>query len=212
MLTDQLSSEALGVLLHAAGVTGPHRSRPWRLEVDGHLVDAYLDADGMPAPIARADRIATGAALFNLRCAAASLSFETWLSLYPYPENPGLAARVVVEPTGLPDQELRKLYRAILSRHLVRPPRCPDVNARFALERAAELEGAHLHWLPGTTRPVALVGTDLDEPADPLRTGMALQRVLLTALANDVPATRLQQTLIQFGEAFDVDEHRSKAS
>lgn len=199
MLTDQLSSETLGVLLHAAGAAGPHRSPPWRLEVDGHLVDAYLDAAGVPAPIARADRVATGRALFNLRCAAASLSFETWLSVFPYPENPGLVARVVVEPTGLPDQELRTLYRAILSRHLVRPPACPDASTRFALERAAELEQAHLHWLPGSARPVALVGTDVDEPADQLRSGMALQRVLLTALAHDVRPTRLQQTLIRFG-------------
>ncbi|NUR96675.1 MAG: hypothetical protein HOV67_15635 [Kribbellaceae bacterium] len=199
MLTDQLSTETLGVLLHAADAAGPHLARPWRLEVDGHLIDARLEIAAVPDSIAHAERITTGAALFNLRCAAASLSFQTWVSVYPYPEDTSLAARIVIEPTGLPDEELRKLYRAILSRHLHRPPGVPDSAARFALERAAELENAHLVWLPVAPHPQALISTDLDEPADHIRTGMALQRVLLTALARDVRTTCRNQTLIHFG-------------
>ncbi|MFG1911506.1 hypothetical protein [Kribbella sp. NPDC048928] len=200
MLTDHLTTETLGVLLHAAGAAGPHLARPWRLEVDGHLIDARLDnASAVPAAIARAERITTGAAVFNLQCAAASLSFQTWSSVYPYPDDPGLAVRTVIEPTGLPDEELRKLYHAILSRNLRRPPGKPGAAARFALERAAELEGAHLFWLPESDRPAAVVSTDLNEPADHIHTGMALQRVLLTALAHDVHTACPNQTLIRFG-------------
>lgn len=201
MLTDQLSTEALGVLLHAADAAGPHLARPWRLEVDGHLIDAHLDTTAaQPAPIARVERIATGAAVFNLRCAAASLSFQTWTSLYPYPADPTLALRIVIEPTGLPDEELRTLYGAILSRHLRRPSHVPDAAARFALERAAELEDAHLLWLPSSDHPTAALATDLDQPADHLRTGMALQRVLLTALAHDLHTTCQNHTLVRFGD------------
>ncbi|TDO58772.1 hypothetical protein EV651_10947 [Kribbella sp. VKM Ac-2571] len=216
MLTDQLSTEALGVLLHAADAAGPHLARPWRLEVDGHLIDVHLDAaTALPEPIARAERIATGAALFNVRCAAASLSLQTWFSLYPYPQNRSLAARIVIEPTGLPDEELRKLYRAILSRHLLRPPSGPDVAARFALERAAELENAHVQWLPAGVRSLGLITTDLDQPADQIHLGMARQRVLLTALSHDVRTTCLNHTLIRFGESpaeADAREQRSDAS
>ena len=79
MLSDQLTTETLGVLLHAAGAAQiAHLPPPWRIEANGHLIDVYLDgAHLLPAadPTARALRISTGASVFNLRCAAASLSF-----------------------------------------------------------------------------------------------------------------------------------------
>jgi hypothetical protein len=80
------------------------------------------------------------------------------------------------------------------------------------LLHAAELENAHLQWLQGAARSLALVSTDLDEPVDQLRTGMALQRVLLTALAHNVRTICRKQTLIDLGEAPTANEHRSQAS
>ncbi|TCC21563.1 hypothetical protein [Kribbella sindirgiensis] len=198
MLTDQLTPTALGVLLHAAeAAPGLHVPRPWRVEVNGHLIDVYLDEATADA-VARIQRVATGAAVFNLRCAAASLSFDSWVSLYPYPHEPGLAARIVVEPTGLPDLELQELYAAILSRHLARPPRPPDQQDRRMLERAAAIEDANLTWLPVDS--LAVVVTHGAEPADQLQAGIALQRVLLTATSRDVRADCLNHTLIRFGE------------
>jgi hypothetical protein len=200
MLTDQLTSAALGVLLHAAeAAPGLHVPRPWRAEVNGHLIDLFLD-DGPATPdaVKRIQRIATGAAVFNLRCAAASLSFECWVSLYPYPYEPGLAARILVEPTGLPDQELRQLYTAILSRHLARPATPPEEQVRRMLERAAAIEDARLTWLPIDS--LAVVVTPGAEPADQVRAGIALERVLLTAVSCDVRADCLNHTLIRFGE------------
>ncbi|WP_405064887.1 hypothetical protein OG558_23385 [Kribbella sp. NBC_01510] len=203
MLTDQLSTEALGVLLHAAGaVSGVVDTPPCRFEVNGHLIDVYIDgAHLLPAndPTARTRRIATGGAIFNLRCAAASLSFDSWVSICPYPYDPDLAARIVVEPTGLPDQELRRLYGAILSRHLPRPPGFPDRTVRTALTRAAEIETAKLTWLPRSLADLATLSTDRDEPADQVVLGIARQRVLLTSLAHDVQAMCLHQTLMRFG-------------
>ena len=50
MLTDQLSTEALGVLLHAAGaVSGVVDTPPCRFEVNGHLIDVYIDGAHLPA-------------------------------------------------------------------------------------------------------------------------------------------------------------------
>ncbi|WP_329000987.1 hypothetical protein OHA18_41970 [Kribbella sp. NBC_00709] len=203
MLTDQLTSAALGVLLHAAEAAPDlHVPRSWRIEVNGHLIDVYLDT-AAPDPIARVQRIATGVAIFNLRCAAASLSFDSWISRYPYPSDPGLAARIVVEPTGLPDQEMRQLYAAILSRDLTRPATPPDERVRFALERAAAIEDAHLTWLP--VGSLAVVVAHSGEPTDQIQAGIALQRVLLTAISCDLRADCLNYTLIRFGSGQPAD-------
>ena len=80
-----------------------HNTQPWRFEVNGHVIDVFLDGSRtLPAedPTGRAMRIAAGAATFNLRCAAASLGYGTWFGLAPYPEEPDLLARIVVEPTS----------------------------------------------------------------------------------------------------------------
>ena len=170
--------------------------------MNGHLIDVYLDgAHLLPAadPIARAQRIATGAAIFNLRCAAASLSFDSWVSICPYPHDPDLAARIVVEPTGVPDQKLRQLYGASLSRHLPRPPGFPDPAVRIALSRAAEVENAKLTWLPHSLGDLATLSTDRDEPAEKFVVGIARQRALLTAATHDIQAMCLHPTLIRFG-------------
>lgn len=199
MLTDQLTSAAVGVLLQAADAAPRlHVPRPWRIEVNGHLIDVYLDDGRRPDPTARVQRIATGAGIFNLRCAAASLSYDSWTSLYPYPNDPGLAARILVEPTGLPDRELRQLYVAILTRQLARPATPPDARERQALERAAAIEDAQLSWIP--VGSLAVVVTHRGEPADQIQAGIALERVLLTAAARDVRADCVNHTLIRFGE------------
>jgi hypothetical protein len=46
-----------------AGITTTTRSG--RVEVNGHLIDVYLEDDA-PDPATRIQRIATGAAIFNL--------------------------------------------------------------------------------------------------------------------------------------------------
>ncbi|TCC54291.1 hypothetical protein E0H73_39720 [Kribbella pittospori] len=78
-----MSAEHIDVLLTAA-VAAPsmHNTQPWRFEVSGHVIDLFLDGSRtLPAedPTGRAMRIAAGAATFNLRCAAASLGYGTWL-------------------------------------------------------------------------------------------------------------------------------------
>ncbi|MEU8223667.1 hypothetical protein [Kribbella sp. NPDC048915] len=199
-MTNPLTSAALGVLLNAADVAPTLQvPRAWRIEIDGNLLDIYLDHTRIAGdPDARVQRIATGATIFNLRCAAAALSYDSWVSLYPYLSNPTLAARMLVQPTGLPDQELQQLYTAILSRHLVRPPTPPDQRVRRLLERAAALEDAHLTWLP--VDELATVVTRGASPSDQIQAGVALERVLLTATAHDIRADCLNYTLIRFGE------------
>ncbi|TCC16069.1 Acg family FMN-binding oxidoreductase [Kribbella sindirgiensis] len=154
-MSDQLPKAHLEVLL-AAAVAAPsmHNTQPWRFEVEGHVIDVYLDGSRtLPAedPTGRAMRIAAGAATFNLRCAAENLGYGTWFGLAPYPrEEPDLLARIVLEPTAARDEELRDLAVQIPYRHTDRNPSdaipvAEDVRVR--LLRAAFAEGAELTWL-----------------------------------------------------------------
>src|SRR5689334_4366496 len=106
-MTTQLPAEHIQALLEAA-VAAPsmHNTQPGRFEVEGHVLDIYLDGSRtLPVedPTGRAMRIATGAATFNLRCAAEALGYGTWFGLAPYAEEPDLLARIVVEPAGRQD-------------------------------------------------------------------------------------------------------------
>jgi hypothetical protein len=176
MSEDQLSMEQIDVLLSAA-VAAPsmHNTQPWRFEVNGEVIDVFLDGSrALPAedPTGRAMRIAAGAATFNLRCAAASLGYASWFGLQPDPDEPELVARIVVEPTGTPDRVLTELFGQIPRRHTSREPLRPvqlSTDDKLTLTRAAMAEGAELTWLPEPKVHEVLdllVDTDLREIGD----------------------------------------------
>lgn len=155
MNNDQLSMEQIDALLGAA-VAAPsmHNTQPWRFEVNGHVIDVYLDGSrALPAEdtSGRAMRIAAGAAVFNLRCEAAAMGLDSWYGLAPYRHEPDLVARIVVEPAGTPDPHLARLAGQIPRRHTNRGPSTGvDLTSadRIDLMRAAADEGAELTWLP----------------------------------------------------------------
>jgi hypothetical protein len=167
-VSEQLPTQDVKVLL-AAAIAAPsmHNTQPWRFEVEGHVIDVLLDGSRtLPAedPTGRAMRIAAGAATFNLRCAAETLGYGTWFGLAPYPEEPDLLARVVLEPTGARNEELLDLAAQIPYRHTDRHPSettplADDV--RVALVQAAYAEGAELTWL-GETEVHTLLDLVLD--------------------------------------------------
>ena len=175
-MTDQLPAEDVEIML-AAAVAAPsmHNTQPWRFEVQGHVVDVFLDGSRtLPAedPTGRAMRIAAGAATFNLRCAAETLGYGTWFGLAPYVEEPDLLARIVVEPTQTRNEELRELAAQIPRRHTDRNPSDATPlaeNLRVALTRAAYAEGADLTWLGDSEISTVLemvLDTDLREIGD----------------------------------------------
>jgi hypothetical protein len=176
MSNDQLSPEQIDVLLTAA-VAAPsmHNTQPWRFEVEGRVIDVFVDGSrALPAedPTGRAMRIATGAAIFNLRCAAAAMGYASWLGLCSNPDEPDLVARLVVEPTTAPDHELRGLYNEIPRRHTSRTPvRSEPLSQddRLCLIRAALQANAELTWLPESQLDSVLelvLDTDLREIHD----------------------------------------------
>lgn len=163
---DQLAMEQVEVLVGAADAARPALGRNrWRCEVNGHVVDLLADAARVlppDQPAGRELRFAAGAAVFNLRCAAARLGFDSWYGLAPYADEPELLARVVLEPAVAADRRLADLYDQIAGRYAVRAgTRSPGVPAetRIDLIRAAGAECADLAWLParGTQRALDLV-------------------------------------------------------
>ena len=172
----RLPTEHVDAML-AAAVAAPsmHNTQPWRFEVQGHVIDVFLDdSRTLPAedPTGRAMRIAAGAATFNLRCAAESLGYRTWFGLAPNPEEPDLLARIVVEPTSTRNEELSDLAQQIPRRHTDRHPSDAtplSESIRAALTEAAYAEGATLTWLgePEVHTVLDMVlDTDLREISD----------------------------------------------
>ncbi|HZO69122.1 MAG TPA: hypothetical protein VFB74_29380 [Kribbellaceae bacterium] len=152
---EQLTLEQIEILLGAAtAAPSMHNTQPWRFEVNGHVIDVFLDgARVLPAEDAsgRAMRIAAGAAVLNVRVAAAHLGYDSWFGLAPCPEEPDLMARIVLEPSEAVDPALRALYREVSRRHTDRRPAPPvgiPDGIRVAVLRAACAENAELTWLP----------------------------------------------------------------
>jgi nitroreductase len=163
-----------------AAVAAPsmHNTQPWRFRIrrDAHTIELHAD----PArtlrysdPRGRAVHIACGAALFNLRLAAAVAGRQPVVQLLPDPGQPLLLATVrLAGPYHAQPAEL-ELHAAITRRHTNRGPFSgrpvpPGVLAELA--EAAELEGAMLHILDHdeTIRVLHLVqDAERDQLADP---------------------------------------------
>lgn len=142
----------------AAAAPSLHNAQPWsfRFHTDEGVLLLHADLERAmhrTDPGHRALHIGCGAALFNLRVAAAHAGFTVGNRLLPQPADPLLLAAVHLDDPGEPEQEaddLARLHPAIAQRHSSRYPfeekDIPD-DVRTAL-RAAAGEGAELP-LPG---------------------------------------------------------------
>ena len=140
-----------------AAVAAPsmHNTQPWRFRVDetGPTIELYADADrqlGYGDPQGRAVHIACGAALLNLRLAAAVHGRQAVVQLLPDPARPLLLAVIRLGgPCRAGDVEA-ELHAAIPRRHTNREPfsgrRVPP-GVLAELTEAAGIEGAILHIL-----------------------------------------------------------------
>ena len=133
-----------------------HNTQPWwfRVRDDGSVVDLLADPVRMlPAadPGGRAAHIACGAALFNLRLAAAVAGLRPDIRLLPDPGRPLLLAEVQLagaRQAAAPWE--RDLHAAIERRQTNREPystRPVPPGNRAELAGAAGAEGAVLHLL-----------------------------------------------------------------
>ena len=90
-----------------AAVAAPsaHNSQPWRFRLLRETVDLIADrtrALAVNDPYDRELTISCGAALFNLRVAAAARGWVALLDEFPFEDDPDLLARITL-CTGVPD-------------------------------------------------------------------------------------------------------------
>ncbi|MFG2005979.1 hypothetical protein ACGFNU_43195 [Spirillospora sp. NPDC048911] len=184
-----------------AATMGPtiHDVHAWRFTVVPGLIEVRADqARFRPAhdPAGRGLHISCGAALVNLRLAAAQLGHDAVVRLLPDSERPTLLAAVrLAGRRHRVTRSERLLFAATLRPFAAgrpaagSPPTLPVLNE---LAEAARLEGAALHTLPVTSGDgfqKAVLTTQGDSPAEWLRAGQALQRVLLSGVGRSVSAS-----------------------
>ncbi|MFA1551295.1 hypothetical protein [Actinomadura chokoriensis] len=194
--------------LVVAATMGPtiHDVHAWRFKVVPGLVEVHADPDRfrpMHDPSGRGLHLSSGAALVNLRLAAAQLGHEAVVRLLPDAARPSVLASVRLAGRHRVTREERLLYAATLKPFLANRaasgarPALPVVNE---LGEAARLEGAALHLLtgPGSQEAEgrrAVLTTSGDSPAEWLRAGQALQRLLLSGMARSVSVSFMYETV-----------------
>lgn len=132
-----------------------HNTQPWRFRVRHQSQAIELRADPSRAlrygdPAGRAVHIACGAALFNMRLAAAVAGRDPVVHLLPDPDQPLLLATVSLAAPHQAHPQERDLHAAIARRHTNRRPfsnRQVPSGVLAELAEAATLEGAMLHIL-----------------------------------------------------------------
>jgi hypothetical protein len=158
-----LTSEQVDGLLATAGrAPAPYGSPPWRFRVTGRVVELYTVAE-RPPPVAdpdgREQRMACGAALFNLRLALHGQHVRPIVTLLPDRGRPELLAVIRNGGTKEPTPEQTRLLLAVPAqradenpsgRAAVSPPE------RHGLRRAAIDEGAWLHIVDDRPQRAAL--------------------------------------------------------
>lgn len=179
--------------LVVAATMGPtlHDVHAWRLKVVPGRIEVHADPgryrpDG--DPVGRVVHLRSGAALVNLRLAAAQLGHEAVVRLLPDAGRPSVLASVRLAGRHRVTRLERLLYAATLRPFVPRePPSCarPPASLLSELAEAVKLEGASLHPLPvppDSTAQRAVLTTFGDSPAQWIRAGQALQRLLLTGI------------------------------
>ncbi|MBW8793423.1 MAG: nitroreductase [Streptomyces sp.] len=283
MTAQDVDAHTLATLVaDATAAPSLHNAQPWNFRhlAGQGVLRLYADLSrALPRtdPDTRGLHMGCGAALFNLRVAAAAAGRTPVVRLLPDPADPALLAEVALNGAEPPDQTLAALYPAIPRRHSSRRPfseRPLPAGLQDRMCEAAGAEGAQLffpgvwhvqellelvqdaegrealdpvlraetaRWArtgpadsrrasdgipaeafgpgrygPATPvrdfaagRPVpgrgwavyernphlALLGTGRDGPADWLRAGQALERVLLVATAGGLVTSMTSQTL-----------------
>jgi len=117
---DSLQQQMEFLLQYAILAPSSHNAQPWMFRIASDGVEVFADYSRRLGVVDPADRellMSIGAAITNLRVAAAHFGFEASVTYTQTPESPELVAFVAFRETCAADPELRKLFPAIKERH-----------------------------------------------------------------------------------------------
>jgi len=147
------------LLQYAVLAPSLHNTQPWIFQpVEGGV---EVSADPMRRlaatdPQGREALLSIGAAIANLRIAAAHFGFETSVLYRHAPERPDRIALVAFRETSRTNDELRRLFPAIRRRHTNREPFACEAVDPDLLEPVCDFVDAHpetLRLVPSQLRP-----------------------------------------------------------
>ena len=145
------SEEVTGLLATAGRAPSLHNSQPWRFRVLPDLIELWADPQRrLPAadPSGREQRLACGAALFNLRLALHGHGIRPLVTTPNDPDHPDLLACIRYGGRKPPTPAQQQLLAAVPRRHTNRRPFTdePITSTELsAMRRAALDEGAWLY-------------------------------------------------------------------
>ena len=138
------------LLQYAVLAPSTHNTQPWlfRATPDGVQVTAdYSRRLPLVDPQDRELLMSVGAAITNLRVAAAWFGYETTVTYERRPEESRPVAFVAFRETCGPDEELRKLFPAIRRRHTNRAPFTRDAMDPATVGAICDLVDRHADTL-----------------------------------------------------------------
>jgi nitroreductase len=147
--TDQVA----GLLATAGRAPSLHNSQPWQFRVLPDVIELWADPARrlvVADPTGREQRLACGAALYNLRLGLHGHGIRPLVTLQADAQRPDLLATVRYGGRKPPTPEQQSLLAAIPRRHTNRRPFSDEPVSsaeRGALRRAAIEEGAWLHFV-----------------------------------------------------------------
>jgi hypothetical protein len=149
-------------LSYAVLAPSRNNAQPWIFEIEGDEVRVYADASrATPTsdPDGRDLVMGCGAAIVNLRVAAAHFGHATSMEVLPGPRRDQLLARIRLEERSASSPEVEELFQAIPKRRTNRLPldgREPPAGLVTQLMREARREGVWLRPVEESQRgPVA---------------------------------------------------------
>ena len=141
------------LLRYAVLAPSGHNTQPWTFAIVPDGIEVFADSSRRLPRVDPADRellMSVGAAIFNLRVAAAHFGFESTVLYPPHPSETSAVALVSLRETCAPDASLRRLFPAILRRHTNRQAfdgEPIDGDAASALCDVAEEHGESVRFL-----------------------------------------------------------------
>jgi nitroreductase len=151
-----MSFDVTQALTAAAAVAGRapsiHNTQPWRLVIDGPLLDLHTEPDRWLSeldPHGHMMLISCGSAVHHARLALAAAGWQSEI-VRPADTTDGLLARIRVSGRGEPDPVAVRRLAAVQRRHTDRRPVPAEpvpAGALAAVVEAATGAGVHLHVL-----------------------------------------------------------------